>query len=156
MSGKHETITETSDRRIVSKRLFAAPRERLFAAWSEPEQLKLWWGPTGFTNTFHVFEFHPGGSWNIIMHGPDGADYKNDSVFVEIVRPERIVFDHLSMPHFRMTATFAETEGGTELVWRMDFATAADFERVKGYVVEGNRQNFVRLAAHLEKSLNAV
>ena len=62
------------------------------------------------------------------MHGPDGTDYKNISVFVEIVKPERIVFDHISGPKFRATVTFAEKAEKTEVVWRMLFETAAGFD----------------------------
>ncbi len=88
----------SSDREIVSTRVFDAPRERVFQAWTDPEHLARWWGPKGFTNTFHEFDPRPGGVWGFVMHGPDGVDYKNRSVFVEIVKPERIVFDHVSGP----------------------------------------------------------
>jgi uncharacterized protein YndB with AHSA1/START domain len=47
----------------------------------------------------------PGGEWDLVMHGPDGTDYKNKSVFKEIVKPERIVYDHVSAPKFTATIT---------------------------------------------------
>lgn len=68
------------------------------------------------------------------------VDYKNESVFVEIVKPERLVFDHVTGPRFRVTATFIEHAGKTELIWSMLFETAAEYEKVKEYVVEGNQQ----------------
>ncbi len=141
----------SSDREIVSTRVFDAPRERVFQAWTDPEHLARWWGPKGFTNTFHEFDPRPGGVWGFVMHGPDGVDYKNRSVFVEIVKPERIVFDHLSGPRFRVTATFAEEAGRTRLTWLMLFETVAEYEKVKGYAVEGNRQNLDRLEAELTR-----
>jgi len=141
----------SSDREIVSTRVFDAPRERVFQAWTDPEHLARWWGPKGFTNTFHEFDPRPGGVWGFVMHGPDGVDYKNRSVFVEIVKPERIVFDHVSGPRFRVTATFAEEAGRTRLTWLMLFETAAEYEKVKGYAVEGNRQNLDRLEAELAR-----
>jgi uncharacterized protein YndB with AHSA1/START domain len=138
---------------IVSTRVFAVPRERLFNAWADPDQLKQWWGPKGFTNTFHEFDMRPGGDWRFIMHGPNGADYKNHSVFVEIVKPERIVFDHVSAPHFQVIATFAEQAGNkTLLTFRMVFKSAAECDKVKSFAPEANEQNFDRLEAQLAKA----
>ncbi len=85
-------------REIVSTRILDAPRERVFKAFADPDHLMHWWGPKGFSNTFHEFDFRPGGTWRFVMHGPDGIDYQNKSVFVEIVMPERIVFAHVSGP----------------------------------------------------------
>src|SRR5436309_2674995 len=96
-----------SEREIVSSRVIDAPRELVFRAFSEPEHLAQWWGPKGFRNTFHEFDLQPSGYWRFIMHGPDGTDYKNESVFLEVVEPERIVFRHLDPAHiFQMTITF--------------------------------------------------
>ncbi len=138
-----------SDREILSSRIFNAPVELVWKAWTDPDHLKEWWGPNGFTNTFHEFDLRPGGVWNFIMHGPDGTDYKNKSVFVEIVKPERIVFDHVTGPHFRATITFEDLDGKTKVVWQMLFNTAAEFDKVKGFAVEGNRQNLDKLETHL-------
>ena len=81
---------------IVSSRLLAVPRERVFRAFSDAEQLARWWGPEGFTNTFHEHDFRAGGAWRFTMHAPDGNDYESHSVFVEVREPERIVFKHCS------------------------------------------------------------
>ncbi len=143
--------TEMSEREIVSARVFDAPRERVFRAWTDPKHLARWWGPKGFTNTFHEFDPRPGGIWRFVMHGPDGTDYKNKSVFVEIVEPERIVFDHVTGPKFRVVATFADESGKTALTFRMRFKTAAACEKVKVYAVDANEQNFDRLEAELAK-----
>lgn len=58
------------EREIVSSRIFTSPRELVFKAWSDPDHLKNWWGPAGFTNTFEAFDFRPGGRWRFVMHGP--------------------------------------------------------------------------------------
>lgn len=142
--------TRATDREIISTRVFDVPRDLMFKAWTDPDHLKLWWGPKGFTNTFHEFDPRPGGLWTFVMHGPDGTDYKNKSVFVEVVKPERIVFDHIA-PKFRATVTFEDMGAKTKMVWRMLFDTAEDFDRVKGFAVEGNNQNLDRLAEHLTK-----
>jgi uncharacterized protein YndB with AHSA1/START domain len=85
------------------------------------------------------------------MHGPDGVDYRNESVFVEVVKPERIVFQHVSGPRFQVTATFGEQAGKTTLTFRMLFETAAECNKVKRYAVEANEQNFDRLEAELAR-----
>lgn len=143
--------TNTADRDIVTTRVFNAPRELVFQAWTDPDQLVQWWGPKGFTNTFHEFDMRPGGIWRFVMHGPNGVDYQNKSVFVEVVNPERIVFDHVSGPRFQVVATFAEQAGKTTLTFRMRFESAAECDKVKAFAVEGNEQNFDRLEAQLAK-----
>ena len=72
-----------SDREFANSRVFDAPPERVFRAWTDPNHLAQWWGPKGFTNTFEEFDLRPGGPWRFVMHGPDGTDYKNHSVFGE-------------------------------------------------------------------------
>ncbi len=152
MSGKEGSSVEgLSDRMIVTTRVFDAPRELVFKAWTDPEHMAQWWGPKGFTNTFQEFDMRPGGIWRFVMHGPDGVDYKNKSVFVEVVKPERIVFQHVSGPQFQVTATFAEQAGKTRLTFQMLFETAAERDKAKVYAVEANKQNFDRLEAQLAK-----
>jgi uncharacterized protein YndB with AHSA1/START domain len=141
----------TADREIVTTRVLNAPRELVFKAWIDPDQLVHWWGPKGFTNTFHEFDMRPGGIWRFVMHGPDGVDYQNKSVFVEVVNPERIVFDHVSGPRFQVVVTFAEQAGKTTLTFRMRFESAAECDKVKSFAVEGNEQNLDRLEAQLAK-----
>ena len=148
----NDTGEAPSDREVVTSRILDAPRELVFDAWSDPARLARWWGPNGFTNTFAAFSLRPGGIWRFVMHGPDGVDYKNESVFVEVVRPERIVLLHVSGPRFRLAATFADHDGKTLLTWRMRFDTAAECEKVKAIVVPANEQNLDRLAAELAAS----
>jgi uncharacterized protein YndB with AHSA1/START domain len=148
-------VEEAAGREIVSTRVFDAPRERVFEAWTDPDQLVRWWGPKGFTNTFHEFDAKPGGAWRFVMHGPDGGSYENESVFVEVVRPERIVFRHVSAPQFQATATFADQAGKTKLSWRMLFGSVAECEKVKRFAVEANEQNLDRLEEHLVRLAKA-
>lgn len=130
---------------LVSVRVFDAPRELVFRAWTTPEWLARWWGPQGFTNTFHECDIKPGGTWLYTMHGPDGTDYPNHSVFVEVVPPERVVLDHLSGHQFRVTGTFEDLEGRTKVTFRQRFNNTEEFEQAKPYCVEGNEQNLDRL-----------
>lgn len=138
-----------NDREIINTRLFDAPRERVFRAWSDPELLARWWGPKGFTNTFHEFDFRPGGRWRFLMHAPSGASFPNESVFQEIVPPERIVLRHISPPVFEVTATFAEEGSRTRVTFRMLFDTPEACAKVKGYAPAANEENFDRLAVVL-------
>jgi uncharacterized protein YndB with AHSA1/START domain len=139
----------TADRELVTSRLIDAPRERVFSAFSDPAQLQHWWGPNGFTNTFHEFDLRPGGKWRFVMHGPDGANYPNESVFVEVAPAERVVFRHESGPRFEMTITF-ESQGAKTLVgWRQVFDTAAECRRVARFAVDANEQNLDRLTTYV-------
>ncbi|XDD49629.1 SRPBCC family protein [Leptospira sp. WS92.C1] len=141
----------TSDREVVSVRMIDKPRELVFQAWTDPDHLIHWWGPSGFKNTFQEFDLRPGGNWRFIMHGPDGTDYPNHSVFVEITRPERLVFNHISAHYYHANVSFEDQAGKTKLTFRMRFETVEEYEKVKKYVIEGNEQNFDRLETELSK-----
>lgn len=142
-----------SEREIVSTRIFPVQRERVFAAFSDAQQLSRWWGPKGFTSTFDHFDLRPGGTWRLILHGPDGRDYPNEKRFIEVAAPERIVCEHVDpVHHFVMTMIFTEREGGTALAWRMLFDTADHVVTLKKVIAEANEQNFDRLAAHLAQT----
>lgn len=138
---------------IVSTRVLGAPRDVVFEAFSDPDRLVQWWGPAGFTNTFSEFDLRPGGAWRFVMHGPDGTVYELAKDFVEVVRPERIVLQHLQPMHrFRMTMIFTEQSRGTELTWRMLFEATEDPRALERFIVEANEQNFDRLERYLETS----
>jgi len=141
-------VTENGERAFVHTRTLAAPRERVWRALSEPALLARWWGPAGFTNTFERFDLAPGGTWRFTMHGPDGTDYANESVFAEVAAPARLVFDHLSGHHFRMTITLdAVNDSSTRVGWLQVFDSAAERARIAAFVVPANEQNLDRLAA---------
>ncbi|MGG9961212.1 SRPBCC family protein [Ferruginibacter sp. SUN106] len=141
-----------NDCTILSTRIINAPRALVFKAWEDPEILKLWWGPEGFTNTFHEFDFTPGGAWLFTMQGPDGTDYPNKNVFENIVSPELIVFNHIEPVHqFKVTAGFDEQENKTKVIFHMLFESAEECAKVKPYIRVANEQNFDRLEAVLSK-----
>jgi uncharacterized protein YndB with AHSA1/START domain len=142
-----------ASREIVTERSFPVPLRRLYDAWSVPEQLTRWWGPEGFRNTFSEFDLRPGGYWRFIMSGPDGVDYRNESMFVEVLLEERIVFDHLSGHRFRTTAEFFVHEHGARLRWSMVFDDAEEYEKVREYIARANEENLDRLEALLGGSV---
>ncbi|WP_274651176.1 SRPBCC family protein [Paenibacillus humicola] len=135
---------------LVASRVFDAPRDLVYEAWTNPEHLAQWWGPNGFTSTFHEYDLRPGGTWQFVMHGPNGVDYPNKSEFVEIA-PERIVLRHLSAPRFQITAVIEQLGGKTRLTFRQLFETAAEFNAAKRFAPEANEQNLDRLGAQLQK-----
>ena len=77
---------------LVLTRIFDAPRDLVFKAWTEPERLKRWWGPKVFTTPVCKLDLRPGGAIRIDMRGPDGTIYPMTGVFQEIVEPERLVY----------------------------------------------------------------
>lgn len=143
------TAVTASEREIATTRVIDASRDRVFNAWTDPDRLARWWGPKGFTNTFHEFDPRPGGAWRFVMHAPDGVDYENESVFVEVVRPERIAFDHRSGPRFTLTASFADAGGRTRVTFCQRFESRALRDKVAAFAVEANEQNLDRLEALL-------
>ena len=126
-----------------------APVEQVFAAFSHPERLARWWGPAGFTNTFHVCEFKPGGRWAFVMHGPDGAPHPNLSVFAEIEAPGKVVVQHVNDPKFRLTITLTPSATGTTVTWSQVFENAEVASGIQSIVVPANEQNLDRLTAEV-------
>jgi uncharacterized protein YndB with AHSA1/START domain len=146
----------TTDRELIFTRRFDAPRELVFEAWTNPKHLTQWWGPRGFTTTVHEMDVRPGGNWRLTMRGPDGRDYKNRIVFIEVVKPERLVYKHepeegTEPVSFEVTVTFGGQSGQTEVTMRMLFPSAEAREVVvsKYGAVEGAHQTLERLAGHL-------
>lgn len=130
---------------IVTTRVINASRERIFKAWTEPQELALWWGPKGFSNTFEQCDVTPGGDWKFVMHGPDGKDYPNGCKFIELNKPERIVIDHIESHYFRIVALFNEESGGTRVIFEMLFETPEECARIKVFAVGCNEEMFDRL-----------
>jgi uncharacterized protein YndB with AHSA1/START domain len=156
MTATIEPMEKNCNCELETSRLLSASRERVFGAISDPQQLAQWWGPNGFTNTFEEFDFRVGGTWRFVMHGPDGKNYPNKHTFLEIVKPERVVFQHLSSPRFELTVSLEDAGAGhTKITWRQRFESAEECERISKYAIAGNEQNLARLAAHLAKSAAA-
>ncbi|MFI5017996.1 MAG: SRPBCC family protein [Dongiales bacterium] len=148
------TVVDTSDREIVITRVIDAPRELVFRAFTDLKQVGKWWGPRGFTTTTHEMSVKPGGTWRFIMHGPDGTDWANEILYREVVKPERLVYDHGEPGKpalFKVWVTFAEEAGKTRLTMRSLFETAAarDFVIREVKAIEGGNQTLDRLEAHL-------
>ncbi len=142
----------TADREINISRILNAPIALVWEVWTNPEHLKNWWGPNGFTNTINTMDVKEQGEWNLIMHGPDGTDYKNISIFKEVVFQKKIVYEHISGPKFLATINFEEHENGTFINWNMLFDTAEELiQVVKTFKAdEGLKQNIDKLNIYLK------
>ncbi|MDV6236713.1 SRPBCC family protein [Leptospira ellisii] len=150
--------SSTADREIVAVRIFDAPRSLVYQMWTDPEHIVHWWGPNGFTNTIETMEVEPGGVWKFVMHGADGTDYPNLITYLEVIRPEKLVYKHGSDMEdhpgdFEVTVLFTEEDGKTKIEMRMLFKTAEQRNEVvdKYGAVEGLNQTMGRLREYLEK-----
>src|SRR5687767_6617272 len=152
--------TSTSDiaaRQVTIIRTVNAPRDLVFAVWTQPEHLIHWWGPEGFTNTFIETDIRAGGSWRYVMHGPDGTDYPNLMSFTDVTSPERITYVHGTGedpdPHaFEGAVTFEDEGGRTRITMQSTFPTAEarDFVVQNFRAIEGGNQTLDKLTAYLE------
>ncbi len=134
---------------VSTSREIPATVEEVFAAFSHPERLSRWWGPAGFTNTFSLCEFKKGGRWSFVMHGPNGSDYPNESLFAEIEAPRKIVVLHVSEPKFRLTVVLATSAGGTVVSWSQAFENSEVAGRIEHIVIPANEQNLDRLTVEV-------
>ena len=147
------TLTSTAEREMTDTRVINAPRELIWKVWTEQVHVVQWWGPDGFTNTTHSMDVRVGGEWVHTMHGPDGTDYPNRIVYVELDEPEKIVYEHISLPWHRTTILFEDLGGKTKLTFRMVFETVE--EKKKAIVVHkvdaGLKQHLGRMEAYVAK-----
>ena len=128
---------EPAEQELVIERIFDAPRELVFKAWTEPDRMMRWWGPKDFTTPFCKIDLRVGGTFLYCMRSPEGKDYWNTGIYREIVEPERIVCtdsfadeqgnvvpaSHYEMPgdwplEMLVTVTFEEYEGKTKMTLR--------------------------------------
>lgn len=156
----------STDQDLVITRVFDAPRKLVFKAWTEPERVKRWWGPNGFTTPACTIDLRPGGVFHNCMRSPEGRDYWSKGVYREIVEPERIVStdffsDEQGNPvpptHYGMspdwpqeallTVTFAEHGGRTTLTLQHAVGSAPASERDQCRA--GWSESLDRLAAYL-------
>ena len=148
------TASEVDEARTIgATRVFDAPRELVFDAWTDAKHISNWWGPRGFTTTTHEMDVRPGGQWLFMMHGPDGTDYPNEVLYSEVVRPERLVYRHGPEPVFDVTVTFEDLGGKTKMTMRAVFSSAAVRDQVeKEYgAVEGMYHTLDRLDEELAR-----
>jgi uncharacterized protein YndB with AHSA1/START domain len=143
---------------ISLTRVYDAPLQAVWDAWTIPEEVAQWWGPRGFTITTHSHDLRTGGHWHYTMHGPDGTDYENTTQYLEVVPGQRMVYDHGGHkdrpPLFRVTALFTERNGRTQLDMSMTFATPEIAVEMRGFIKKaGGEGTWDRLAEYLGKRI---
>lgn len=131
------TSVPETDRELVLTRDIDAPPEKLFKAWTQPELLKQWFAPLPFTTPHAELDVRPGGSSVIVMRGPDGTDYPNRGVYLEVVENERLVttdaftsaWQPSEKPFMTLILTFEDIGGGrTRYTARVRHWTVEDRE----------------------------
>ncbi len=142
-------------------RIYDAPVALVWEAWTDPARVGEWWGPRGFTITTHSKDLRPGGSWVYTMHGPDGKDWPNFTRYLEVEPQARLVYDHGASaadaaPAFRVTATFRDVDGKTELDMRMTLPTPEAARQTRTFIkAAGGNGTWDRLAEYLEQEVSA-
>ncbi len=148
---KSTTYTMPSDLEIAMTRIFDAPRELVFAAYTDPKHVPNWWGLRSTTTIIDKMDVRPGGEWRYIQRAPDGTEYAFRGEYREIVPPERLVstFEFEGMPGQIVvdTAVFEDLGGKTKLTATSLFASkeARDGMMESG-MEEGASESWDRLA----------
>ncbi|HEV3322157.1 MAG TPA: SRPBCC family protein [Solirubrobacteraceae bacterium] len=150
------TLTTPTDREIVTERVFDAPRERVFATYTDPELIPQWWGPRRMTTTVDQMDVRPGGSWRFVMREPDGREIGFKGIYREVTPPERIVqtFEWEGMPGHVIveTATFEELDGRTKVTTTSLFHTTEERDGMLASGMEGGlTESHERLAELLAR-----
>src|ERR1700756_4007185 len=120
-------VAKNKSNELKLTRVYDAPVKAVWDAWTDPKQAAHWWGPRGFTITTHSKDLKPGGTWVYTMHGPDGTDWPNKTVYHEVEKHSRLVYDHGGSDDrpamFRVTVQFTEVKGKTKMDMTMTHAT---------------------------------
>ena len=137
-------------------RIYDAPVQLVWDAWTDPQQVAQWWGPRGFTITTHSKDLKPGGHWNYTMHGPDGVDYPNKTKYFEVEKCSKLVYDHggndEQAPLFRVTVLFSEIDGKTKMDMCMTLPTPEAVVEIRKIIKKaGGNSTWDRLAEYVEK-----
>jgi len=147
MDAKNSSKKEET-KQVLITRIFDAPRDVVFKAWTDCERLMRWWGPQGFSTPFCKIDLQPGGSFHNCMRSPEGRDYCGKGVYREIVEPERIIFtdsfvdeegNAVPATYYGMspewpqetlvTVTFVEDKGKTKLTLQHALGSVPALER---------------------------
>ncbi|MGE0174222.1 MAG: SRPBCC family protein [Oligoflexales bacterium] len=138
-------------------RIYDAPVKVVWDAWTDPEQVAQWWGPRGFTITTHSKDLRSGGSWAYTMHGPDGVDYPNKTIYLEVDKYSRLVYDHGGNddrpPLFRVTVLFHDLKGKTKMEMSMALPTPEAADEARKFIKKaGGDGTWDRLGEYLAKT----
>ena len=157
MAPKNETIVKRNGKEITYTRILNAPRELVWKVWTEPDHIKEWFGPDGFSITNKSMDVRAGASWIFTMHG-FGKDFPNKITFVEVVKPERLVYRHTGEidTHpvgFQVIVTFEKMGRATRITMHSVFSSAEEQDRLSKEVnaIEGGKQTLNRLDEYVTR-----
>lgn len=147
--------TTPKSNEIQITRLYNASSADVWNAWIDPDQAAKWWGPRGFTITTHSKELRKAGHWAYTMHGPDGTDYPNKTIYLEVEPGRKLVYDHGGNddrpPMFRVTVVFTDQGGKTLMEMTMALPTPEAAEQARTFIkMAGGDATWDRLAEYLE------
>lgn len=150
--------TNTSNE-IHLQRIYDAPLQAVWDAWTDPAQAAQWWGPRGYTITTHSKDLRVGGHWAYTMHGPDGVDYENKTVYLDVVPLAKLVYDHGGHDDrpalFRVTVLFADVGGKTRMDMTMTLPNAEAAAQTRQRIKQANgNSTWDRLAEYMAKRLS--
>lgn len=147
------------DRDLLVERLFNAPRELVFKAWTDPEAIKRWWGPRPFPTTYCTLDARVGGAWHYMMQGPNGEESWGRAVYTDVAPPERLAYrdafsnaaGDMLPPETLMTVLFLDRGGRTLLRSRAVFASAEHRQQhIDMGVIPGLTETLDRLDEYLD------
>ena len=151
---------KNSSPEISLTRIYDAPVQKVWDAWVDEKQVAQWWGPRGFTLTSHSKkDVRPGGTWKYTMHGPDGTNYENKAVFLEVKEHALLVYDHGAgderPPAFRVKVQFIQMGEKTKMEMRMLLPTPEEAEKTRALIkAAGGNSTWDRLAEYLDENLH--
>ncbi|MEX0685504.1 MAG: SRPBCC domain-containing protein [Balneolales bacterium] len=162
MKNVNKTHIETTKREFILERVFNAPRELVFEAYSDCSHLKHWWGPREWPLTVCEMDFRVGGIWHYCMSGPDGQESWGKAIYHDIKEPDKIVYDDFfsdkegnisdSMPEIKITVEFIDHDGKTKIRSKSIFKTEAELKKViEMGMAEGITETYDRLDEHLSQ-----
>ncbi len=148
---------KSDPRELHLTRVYDAPIQAVWDAWTLPEQVAQWWGPRGFTLTSLSLDLRPGGTWRYTMHGPDGVDYPNVATYLEVEPLQKLVYDHGATddtpPLFRVTVTFREAAGKTTMHMISSLPTTEAAAQISKRIKQaGGTATWDRFAEHLAEA----
>ena len=155
MLGRFSYVADPGQPTLVMTQTFDSPRAEVFEAWTTPEQVSLWWDPTGAPLAICEIDLRTGGAFRWINQGEMGAKYPFAGIYCEIIPPERIVFDALispSGPKQHITLTFTERDGSTTLTMTVECKSVVRRdEMLSAGINAGTERTLQNLADHLQR-----
>ena len=152
--------TKNKPNELYINRIYDAPVKLVWDAWTDPQKAAMWWGPRGFTITTHSKDLRVGGSWVYTMHGPDGVDYPNKTIYHEVEEYAKLVYDHGGNddrpPLFRVTVLFTEVAGKTLMEMTMALESPEAAREIKKFIkLASGNSTWDRLGEYLEEKQNS-